>query len=281
MKNKLEKFTVRQVKLDFCPTDVWLETRKTIKDSKCENCGMAHVECDGDIALATIVGRVNAHLCASCGQYYIDRGAIDIQQKIVDNSIIKEKLRKQCDRLGIRFNTYYSKKKYDEYSIDEIKQRISSAIKSERSNFHKFLELPPEQIKVLLAYVDEYNKRYGKVTAYDIWKDPSEFFADYTYELNRDSHRWIDYLYVKQNLGDKVFEYQWAATTGDDSIWDQGFEFDFSTLVEISKRDNISDIEMLNWLIDNTQYFYKNSPSKWDRDDAKNFIKDEIIRSIS
>lgn len=65
------------VRLGFIDKVVWLRTWNTKKDIKCENCGILHEECDGDIAICQIKSHPNLHLCDDCGKLYISLGVRD------------------------------------------------------------------------------------------------------------------------------------------------------------------------------------------------------------
>lgn len=243
--NKLDKYIVKQVALDFTTKESWLKVRKTKKDSKCENCGKLHQEQEGEIALATIEGRVNAHLCLACGERFIKAGAVDINKKKEVMKDVKTKLIKQAERVGIRFNTWYNKKKAEDHSVDELKKRIGDYIQSERSKFHDFLKTYNQNKETFDSLSEAF-----KASPHTIYADYWSFFADYDEELSRDEHRWIDYLTVRKTVNGKTFEYDWASCTGDNSIEDQGFEFDFAQVYEINKYDLITTTQVLDTVLD-------------------------------
>lgn len=253
LKNKINKNDVRQVKLDFTTVDIWLATRPKLKDSRCENCGRDHEECKGNIALAVVSGRVNAHLCEDCGKYFIHYGSQDINVSQAKYNDRKEKLLKQAKRLGVAFDTYFGYKTSD-MNVEKLTDIIKTSISNERKNFHKFLNIPEGTKEVLDSFVECLNKENEKqgyrnnITAYDVYQNPRDYFYEYDTEISRDSHRWLDYLTVICKVYDKTFSWGWATCTGDNSIWDQGFEFDFDTLIEIPPADLITDTQRLNWL---------------------------------
>lgn len=260
MKHKLEKFTFKQIKLDFVPTEDWLKTRKLVKESKCENCGKKHAECDGEIALATIEGRLNAHLCKSCGQYYIDRGAVDINKNIAKGEVLKEKLVKQAERIGHKFNTYWNKKEGKDYSVAELKTIIIKRIDAERKCFRNMLRYT--HLEILKEFVDAYNEatpRY-KVTYLTVFKDPHDFLCDYDSDDNYDHRKWYSYFDATLKLGDKTFSYGWANVNGDNDLENAGFDVHsvWETMTVSTPPKPLSQEEMLaeyEKCRDNPHYF--------------------------
>jgi ferredoxin len=219
--NKLDKYKVKQVRIDFTTKEAWIYSRKKVKDSKCENCGKLHADCNGEIALATIEGRVNAHLCEDCGNYFIAKGAVDINRSITKNAGIKEKLIKQADRLAPSKNYWY--KKNNELSINELKERISGCIKDERDEFHTFLKYP--HLDILKEFVDALNddKEHYQYSYFEAFKETPESLWDYDSDDNYDHHRWCSYFSATKKVGGKVFSYGWANAKGDNSLEDAGF----------------------------------------------------------
>lgn len=218
--NKLDKFTPKQVKLNFSSKESWLKIRKKVKDSKCENCGKLHIDCDGDIVLATFTDRMNAHVCKECGEYLIGKGAVNIDILKANNQTIKEKLIKQADRLP-GSNRWY--KKSSELTIDELKSRISSTIKKEREQFHEFLNYKYRSI--LEEFVDALNYKHPEypITYFEAFKDVPDELYDYDSDDNYRHHRWCSYFDATIKLGDKTFSYGWANANGDNSLEDAGF----------------------------------------------------------
>jgi len=107
--NKLDKYNVKTVKLNFTTKEAWLRIRGSkVKDTKCKNCKIKYEDTnDTDIAFASIEGQVNAHLCQSCGQYFIDKGATDI------GAIHKDRKDSRSELLVniIKYDDRYSDKK--------------------------------------------------------------------------------------------------------------------------------------------------------------------------
>jgi len=243
--NKLNKYNVKQVKLDFCPTESWLKTRKKIKDSKCENCGKLHVDCDGEIALATIECRVNAHLCKTCGDYFITKGAMDMNKNIIKNMNIKEKLIKQANRIAPSNNCGY--KKTSELSVDELRKRISSDIRDERKIFHKFLEYP--HLKILKEFVDAVNSEDARyqITYLDAFKSTPDVLFEYDSDDNYEHHRWCSYFDATIKVGDKIFSYQWANASGDNDLEDAGFDINnvWSSMSVVEPQKPLENLEDL------------------------------------
>ena len=97
IKNKL-KSEVWQVKKDFTTQESWHKIKKLKKDLKCSNCKRLHSEVEGDVALATIKGKLNVHLCNECADFFIGEGAIDIQtkNKILLRTFIEKNITQYC-----------------------------------------------------------------------------------------------------------------------------------------------------------------------------------------
>lgn len=61
-----------------------------------------------------------------------------------------------------------------------------------------------------------------------------EFFNEcgYEYDYSEITHssRWWDNLFVVQEINGKMIGYNWAHSTGDNSIWDIGWEFDENSI---------------------------------------------------
>jgi len=57
--------------------------------------------------------------------------------------------------------------------------------------------------------------------------------AKAVYEGPRDDHRWISYFLTVVQIGEKYFQYNYAHCDGDDSIWDQGYEFLWDEVTEV------------------------------------------------
>lgn len=62
------------------------------------------------------------------------------------------------------------------------------------------------------------------------FSDLMEFFKDSGYCFHwsetTSSSRWWDNLFVVSKMNGRLIGYKWARTTGDNSIWDTGWEFD-------------------------------------------------------
>lgn len=272
--NKLDKFQLKQVQLGFSNKESWIKIRTKVKDSKCENCGKLHSECTGDIALATFKDRMNAHVCEDCGKYLISKGAIDILEVMKSNMNLKDKLIKQANRVGIQFNTYWRKKKAEDYTVQELKDKIANKIKSERSEFKRFLEY--KHLDILKEFVDELHKEkyYTDYTYFDAFKNCPDILYEYDTDYNYEHHRWCSYFDATIKVGDKIFSYAWANANGDNSLEDAGFNPDdvWESMSVVNPVDNITTEDMLNWTIDNLT-------DSEDREVFKNYIKDQIVKN--
>lgn len=59
--------------------------------------------------------------------------------------------------------------------------------------------------------------------------------ADWVWEGERDSHRWWDCFTCVVEVGNKLFSFENATTTGDESAEDKGWEFDWDTVEEVER----------------------------------------------
>jgi hypothetical protein len=247
MKNKIDYTLVKQVKINFTTKESWLKVKTKPKDIKCENCGRLHVECNGEIAFAIVSVKGNAHLCQDCGQYFIDNGAQNVNISQNNYKLRKEKLIKQAKRIGIQFNGFWGYKE-SELDVDKLKDIIGRQIKQKRSKFHDFLNLKIEIKNTLFSFVDSYNVANPnyKITPFELYQNPDDIFSDYDKIIDRSSHRWLDYLTVQKKINNKTFIWGWATCNGDNSVFDQGFSFDFGSLKELKLEQLITDTERLN-----------------------------------
>jgi len=250
--NKLDKFQAKQVKLNFITKESWLKVRNKDNDSICENCRKPHSECNGDIALITFNGRLNAHVCEACGRYFINKGAVDINIMIDKNKAYKDKLIKQAKRIGIRFENWYSKKKAEDYQVSELREKISKHIKSERNKFHEFLKYP--HLTILKEFVDALNEDGSKYTTtyFDAFKEVPDALYDYDTDNNYRHHRWCSYFDATIKIGDKTFSYNWANANGDNSLEDAGFDPNnvWESMRVIDDKEDILVLDKLNQSIE-------------------------------
>jgi hypothetical protein len=90
--------------------------------------------------------------------------------------------------------------------------------------------------RLIAAYKEAYKN--------ESWFDPNEEFtdgelidilteADTVFSKKVSGSRWWDNTQEVVRIGDKYFEYMGATTTGDMSAWEAGWEFDWSTVVEV------------------------------------------------
>lgn len=67
-----------------------------------------------------------------------------------------------------------------------------------------------------------------------LYENLREFFyemgGEYCHSEDLGSSRWWDNLFVVQKINDCFVGYRWAATTGDNNIWDVGWEFNEDSL---------------------------------------------------
>lgn len=81
----------------------------------------------------------------------------------------------------------------------------------------------------LLNHSDNHNDKGEPFT-----DDLTEFFyeigSDWTWDEQLGSSRWWDNLFVVQEINGKLIGYEWAATTGDRSARDRGWEFNENSI---------------------------------------------------
>ena len=124
-----------QVRTDMLSKESWLKIRKSKKDLHCTECKVLYEGIDDDrLAMMTIKGKPNRHLCNACGRRYIDElGAVDItkgfkEKEIIKTSLISEirnylsKLHKNDDS-----DSFYEVAEVDylEESLDDLKLELS------------------------------------------------------------------------------------------------------------------------------------------------------------
>lgn len=99
---KLKHENPWQVRTNFLNIELWLNEQTKKKDSTCTECKVKYKDLKDKgvkkIALMTIKGQLNKHLCNDCGERYINElGAIDIESQIIEKQknrdIILEKIK--------------------------------------------------------------------------------------------------------------------------------------------------------------------------------------------
>lgn len=87
---KYSKDEINQVKLEMMGLKGWLGVRRMEKDQKCPECKRKYKEIGEKIALMTLHGKPNTHLCNDCGRKYIEMGAVDINKLMVNIKVKTE-----------------------------------------------------------------------------------------------------------------------------------------------------------------------------------------------
>ena len=77
----------------------------------------------------------------------------------------------------------------------------------------------------LLNHPDNHNKD-GKPFTDNLTRFFREIGRDYKSVESEGDSRWWTNLFVVQEINGRLIGYGWASTTGDNSIWDAGWEFD-------------------------------------------------------
>lgn len=79
--------------------------------------------------------------------------------------------------------------------------------------------------------VDENGNQYYE-TIDDLF---NEIGFDYDYKEIETESRWWYNLFCVQKIADRLIGYDWAESTGDDHIFDQGWDFDPNSLCFVEK----------------------------------------------
>lgn len=285
MKPKISQ-VVKQVALDFCPTDSWLKTRKKAKDLKCENCGIMHADAEGEIALATVVGRVNAHICEKCGKDFIQRGAEDIKSKRDKYNNEKENLIEsilQFNSRYVRSGAHWSSYNLEDKKLDEL-QEIHDALKLEDDKLKlieelikkEYIETPTEQYLIDQYNIHEYKglrhhleiEKYFRNCGLDLFETGQGFYEDEVEILVKIGNKFYDvtvYANIessKQDRGDRLY---WVESIRDVSYTE--------TTKPEEKAKTYSDTELMDWLENNLAVF-----SRFGEND--NSVREFIIKHI-
>ena len=73
--------------------------------------------------------------------------------------------------------------------------------------------------------------------------DIEDLFSDIGYEYiwkgNISKHRWWNTFFAVIRIGNTLFGYNWAETTGDDNIFDKGWTFDPDSICEVEEKTKI------------------------------------------
>lgn len=245
MNGKLSKETVISVKRNFVDRNSWLKIRTKKKDLHCSHCGVPHANSLEDIALAMVKGKVNAHLCLDCAEFFISTGSKDVDLQVAKNKARKDKLIKQAKRLGHIFVTYFDQRDADKYSTDELEGIIKRRIIERRKTLHSFLKLPPETKYLLTKMTGDYHK-----TAFDIFKDRWDFFSTFSREISRDACNDLDFLEVEKDINGVNYGWIWATSRNPNfDIKDSGFEFDFNSIHVVDETKKVSDKMVLEHIL--------------------------------
>jgi hypothetical protein len=62
------------------------------------------------------------------------------------------------------------------------------------------------------------------------------------YKESLGDHRWWTEWFCVTKIKDVFIGYTWATTTGDNSIWDAGWEFDWDSLCEVEPKEVVTTI---------------------------------------
>lgn len=95
--------------------------------------------------------------------------------------------------------------------------------------------------KSAFEFVDEYLKReagdfYDSNSFEECFKEWIGWEDD-VYSESVGSSRWWDNLFCVSEVDGVLIGYGWAATTGDNNIFDVGWEFDKSTICYVEKKE--------------------------------------------
>lgn len=206
-KQKFSKEEINQVKLNFIDKEKWLKVRKKKKDQICRNCLKTYEELGSDITLMSLHGKLNVHICETCGKEYIKIGAIDINAQVS----LHEERKKQ---LAPYWDFVPSKNKEDSFAKlteDEWKERFNWCV-SEKEKYDqkqkKLTEAKNSELELFKKETDInkivkiVNNEFVESNLYNFYEDfenieegsiLDEFCKNLSLEKsenNTDSHRW-------------------------------------------------------------------------------------------
>lgn len=236
---KINPNKVKEIMLNFVSTKSWLETRNSAKDRICENCSIPHEDAPGNIAIAVVVGRINAHICENCGEYYISNGAgkveleTDYSEKEIEKIIKKILKLEETEDHDILFNK----------SLVDLTDLLIYYEEREHSDLYLFNRLD-KSVQKCITYI----AKIEDVEPELYYRDIQEYCWDWDTIVERESHRWWDSIIVQKKIEKKVFQWEWATANGDTDIFDLGWEFDINSFVEVEEETTITDTQIVNWL---------------------------------
>ncbi len=172
---KLKHKKVWQVRTDSLKIESWLKIRKKQKEIKCSECKTMYSEILASgvekIALMTIKGEQNVHLCNDCGKRYIDeRGAIDITAGILKDKKIKDELISKISEAGVSVN-----EKLADMKIGELEDILTKAVKdNETQSELDAIEFTEEEL-----FVDDYLVKEYSVISDQKWLKSTSQIEDY------------------------------------------------------------------------------------------------------
>ena len=202
MKLKFDISSVKQVRLNMIPKENWLRVRTKKTDIKCQNCNREFKDLDTNIALMTITGNTNKHLCEECGKEYIKNGAEDIEQKILERAKIKKELLSKILSFG------FFKPKEDA-TIEDLEKILSNSI------------LEKEKEDAINSQLNKYNSEWDKEEVKMLIKiDNKEIFTEREIQtliwefkevdsIEGVEGRWSRHMTTIVKLGDRFFSIDW------------------------------------------------------------------------
>jgi hypothetical protein len=173
MKN-LKKKEVWQVRTNFLEINSWIKIKTKKKDLKCSECGVIYADLlysgVGKIALMTIKGEMNVHLCNNCGKRYIDElGAVDIEAQIIARQKEKDIVFEKIKATGADIKEDWNKKE-----IPELETILSCILKKQEKQVKlDSIEFTEEE----LAVEDYLIKEYGVVSSSEWLKSENQIEA--------------------------------------------------------------------------------------------------------
>ena len=252
------KYEVNQIKAartNMFDLPTWLKIRTKPKHQHCSNCGVDYSTLSdsgiGVIQLAALIDEQVIHVCNSCANHFIENGAIDILKLDTENAARKQAI---IEVLKTEFNVR-ERDIHLEYSVDwfetHLKQLQTERDKQQEQSI-KRLQLLPIKTQDALKYIC----KATNISLVDLFFEDYvfEIFSEYSIVYKTWDDRWLQNLEVGGKIGKRHFKWQWAKTTGDSSLRDMDWEFDFETLEEIESWETISDTEVLNWLGENDNH---------------------------
>jgi len=161
MANRFDVEKIHQVGLKMVTKENWLKWKTKKKDLICPDCKRQLAYLETDIALMTIHGQLNTHLCEDCGIKYIGLGAIDINKSIEERKSLIDEIQKTLNDNGLKL---YPEEFFKEKTIDmlkpilvKVKEDVESELEYRRKLEDDKVRHSAEDWKIEQYLIDDYN----------------------------------------------------------------------------------------------------------------------------